>query len=218
MFSRQVYTSILLSCLICTTGLTIEVEKCLQFRVIDPVAGLSYEKFGLTAVTTGWVLKTTSSTNGLDHHFFQHTWQVTDKREQNQFTAQLLQTGKILLYGLFKGKKLEKEYQIDDAPWLQYPEVSLAEFIAAGEKQQLFWIISLHDLKIFKFKATKQGQERLIIDNQTVDCLKVRIQPTGLFSIFWHATYWFRLTDGSCLRYQASHGPPGTAVTTKERL
>lgn len=175
------------------------------------------EEINLTKNSSGWNLETNASNNGLDGQYYQTSWEVIDKKVQNQFMARR-QGNTIVLQGVFKGKSVKKEYKIDNHSWFQYPEISLHAFLRTGEQRQLFWIISLADLNIYQFEGVKQGQEQIKVIDKIIDCVRVRIQPTGLFGAFWHADYWFRLSDKSYMRYEARHGDPATPLTIKERL
>jgi len=42
---------------------------------------------------------------------------------------------------------------------------------------------------------------------------KVTLSRQGILAAFWQANFWFRESDRIFIRYQGTHGPPGTSET-----
>ena len=56
-------------------------------------------------------------------------------------------------------------------------------------------------MKGTKFKAEKQGEQRIIIDNKQMDTIYINISMTGFKSVLWTGHYWFKKDSGIFMRY-----------------
>ena len=138
------------------------------------------------------------------------TWRM--EKEDVRIWAQR-RGNELYVRGREAGEPIEKVFSLDSAPWFQPLSYSLRRFLATDEQKQVFWMIRLDKLKPMKFQAVREGVEEIATTGSKCKAVKIKISPTGLFSCFWHAYYWFRQEDGLFLRYEGTHGPPGTPKT-----
>lgn len=109
---------------------------------------------------------------------------------------------------------------IDDLPWYQTP-FGLVDFILSDARKTKFFMatVSEHADKdddpgaMLKMVATKEAVETLTIADQAVDTHRVTITLSGLKSLFWKITYWYRCDDGLVVKYADTRGGPGTPTT-----
>jgi len=120
----------------------------------------------------------------------------------------------LVMRGLFAGEVINKEVQIDAAPWYQALSVSLRQFIDPGQKSIQFWTIRSDTLEVHRLQVTRQKTTLLEVGSDSVATIQLKIQPTGWRAPFWNANYWLREKDGVFIRYQGRSGPPGAPVTS----
>lgn len=120
----------------------------------------------------------------------------------------------LVIRGLFAGEVINKEVQIDAAPWYQALSVSLRQFIDPGQKSIQFWTIRSDTLEVHRLQVTRQKTTLLEVSSDSVATIQLKIQPTGWRAPFWSANYWLREKDGVFIRYQGRNGAPGTPLTS----
>lgn len=185
---------------------------------------LTSEQFA--AAPTGYAVKvTTDGGEGgpqtqsfeLDAAFLSNSWHRRNPRERTDFTA--VRSGSVVrLTGLFKGKRVDREYKIDTRPWKQCFPVDLQEWAVSPEPSLTFWAINPVNLGMNLFCATKKETGTIVIGGKPVEAVHVRVSPVGPASFVWHSDVWFRKADGRYLRYQGVNGLPGTPLTVVELL
>ncbi|MBI4793393.1 MAG: hypothetical protein HY789_11880 [Deltaproteobacteria bacterium] len=140
-----------------------------------------------------------------------HTWRM--QKEDAEVSAQRREN-ELHIRGTFAGEPIDEIFLLDEFPWFQPLSYSLRNFLLTGAaEKQVFWMIRPDKLKPQKFQASKQGVEAITIGTDSYQAVKIKICPTGVLAGFWHAYYWFRPEDGLFLRYEGTHGPPGTPKT-----
>jgi hypothetical protein len=109
---------------------------------------------------------------------------------------------------------------IDELPWYQTP-FGLVDFILSDTRKIKFYMatVSEHADKdddpgaMLKMVATKDDTETLTMAGQSVETYRVTITLSGLKSLFWKITYWYRCSDGLVVKYTDTRGGPGTPTT-----
>lgn len=147
------------------------------------------------------------------------SWHYENPKEKTKVTANR-RGNKIFLSGLHKGEKINKTFKINELSWNQSFNIGLEKFAVSTEKSKKFWAIGTSgtgDMKISKFSVKKKGVERITLKGKEVEAVHVKISLSGLLSIFWSGSYWYRKTDGKFLRYKGKGGP-GTSVTIMELI
>ncbi len=114
------------------------------------------------------------------------------------------------------GNEYNKKVAIDKRPWYQPLSFSLGSFLNSSEEKTSFWVIRADKIEVIALTAEKLGVEDITFDGVSVPAQKVEIRADGFYSKFWHATYWYRKSDNLFLRYQSTHGLPGTDETIVE--
>ncbi len=120
----------------------------------------------------------------------------------------------LVMQGAFAGQIINKEVQIDAAPWYQALSVSLRQFTSHDTETIHFWSIRSDTLDVHRLQVTRQKNTVIDIGNDSVPTIQLKIQPTGWRAPFWSANYWLRENDGVFVRYQGSSGPPGAPETS----
>lgn len=124
----------------------------------------------------------------------------------------------IILKGKSDRKDIDKIIKIDESPWKQSMSYSLSEFALGDNEKIEYWIVRLDEFKGEKMQAEKDGTDRITINGNEYDAVKVKISATGLRSAFWHGYYWYRASDGLFLKYEGLNGLPGSTKTIIEFL
>jgi hypothetical protein len=118
--------------------------------------------------------------------------------------------------GIRFGKEYSKTVTIDERPWYQPLSFSLGNFLDSTASKTSFWVIRADKIEVVALTAEKIGVEDVVLDDVAVPAQKIEIRADGFYSKFWHATYWYRKSDNLFLRYQSTHGLPGSAETIVE--
>jgi len=109
---------------------------------------------------------------------------------------------------------------VNDLPWHQTP-FTLAEFIKSGDSKLKFLTATVSDLaddgdkpgSMLTMVAKNHGLEKVDLDGRSVSADRVTITLSGIKSLFWKITYWYRPVDGVVLMYKEARGGPGTPDT-----
>ncbi len=134
-------------------------------------------------------------------------WEYTDSRDQSAFKAKR-DKGEILVRGTSQGQPVNKALTVGDAIWLQNSEFGLQEFLKTDDKNKDFIVITPEDLSVNKFRATREAGEEISWEGNKIRVVKLKARLRGFLSIFWQATYWYRMPEMTFLRYKAE-GLPG---------
>lgn len=141
------------------------------------------------------------------------SWKIQNPDSQTELTVE--RTGNTLvMQGTFAGEVINKEVQIDAAPWYQALSVSLRQFTDHEKETIQFWSIRSDTLDVHRLQVTRQQSTLIEIGNDLVPTIQLKIQPTGWRAPFWSANYWLRENDGVFIRYQGRSGPPGVPDTS----
>lgn len=140
-------------------------------------------------------------------------WNLTNPADDTSVEAHR-EGNQIILSGRFRGAPLEKQKDIDDAPWFQSLSTSLRGFLSSCQTSTVFWTIRPDKLTVHKVRATQKGMETLNLGEQKFETIKVEIRLAGIASLFGRAHYWFRANDLLLLQYRGPGGLPGIPATT----
>lgn len=140
------------------------------------------------------------------------SWKIRDSDSLTDLTVER-RGNSLVMQGTFKGEILSKEEPIDEAPWYQALSVSLRQFVELEQESVHFWTIRADNLEVHQLRASRQKNTSIMVGNDSVATIQLKIQPTGWRAPFWSANYWLREKDGVFLRYQGRSGPPGAPTT-----
>lgn len=152
-----------------------------------------------------------TTTNDLQLNALQ--WQYNNSLQNTNILAKRNKNS-IQITGTFKGKPINTQVRIDDDPWYQPMSISLSNFTKAPKKVITFWTLNPLNLSPYKIKALNYGVETIKTGGKEIRAYKIKVVLTGFRSMFWHAFYWFRETDGTLVLYNGVDGPPNTPTTT----
>jgi hypothetical protein len=173
--------------------------------------------YAVKVTTDGHTLGLQTQSFELDSSLLSNSWQRRNPRERTDFLA--VRSGNtIRVTGLFKGKRVEREYKIDARPWKQCFPVDLQDWAVSSEPSLSFWAINPVSLGMNLFSAVKKGTGVIMVNGKMVEAVHVRVSPAGLAGALWHSDVWFRRSDGRYLRYEGVNGLPGTPLTVVELL
>lgn len=188
---------------------------------------LIVHRFLIEKTSSGYSIDLQSEKNGLkikqkyevDKNLATISWNYEEPHKKTNVTAKR-KGNRIYLSGMDRGKPIEKTFKIDELPWNQTFNIGLEHFALAPEKSMKFWSIGTSgpgNMKITTFKVKKKKTETITVNGKAVEALHMRMSLTGLLSIFWSGSYWYRKSDGRFVRYKGKGGP-GTGVAIMELI
>ena len=145
------------------------------------------------------------------------SWSMYDPQARTDIRV-ARKEGQLLFSGVFKGKEIERAFAVDELPWYQALSLSLRPFAHGPVERMEFWSIRPDTLDVHRLQVRREGEETLKLHGESVASIKLKIQLTGMKSIFWSCYYWLRKSDGLFVRYEGPSGPPGWPLTTVELL
>lgn len=111
------------------------------------------------------------------------------------------------------GEREQKSIDIDDDSWMQQLSYGLRRFIRAGGNKKYFHIINPLNGKNYECKAVNEGQKTITVHGESRKVNAVTVSPTGFYSLFWDAEYFFDPMTLVLVKCNSVNGPPGTALT-----
>ncbi|RPJ03915.1 MAG: hypothetical protein EHM28_14400 [Spirochaetaceae bacterium] len=158
-----------------------------------------------------------TSTYYTDLDFNMNAWHFIHETNGSDFWAHRNGT-KIVLTGTFQNKPVNREYTVSNGRWYQCLDLSLSKYAASSDKEHIFWVIRPTDLEYLEMIATKDGEEFVKVNGDTVWAVRLKVTVTGISGAFWSSSYWYRKSDMNYVRYEAYHGGLGTPLTVFELL
>lgn len=134
-------------------------------------------------------------------------WEYRHDGENTGFKAER-RADEILIRGTSNGQPLNKSLDVGQETWLQNSEFGLLGFLTANEKSKDFIVIAPEDLSIKKLRVTQPVTEEIAWNDRKISAVKLTARLRGFLSLIWQATYWYRSTEKTFLRYKAA-GLPG---------
>lgn len=227
--NKNPFTNSLLpvSLTLCLIVLPVQMTSASREQTIPAGPFTYHERTGDTVTPFSWRAETQEKTivvtvkekdtffrNFCDSDGATHRWRM---KVDGKHDITAVRSGNTLLVeGIRSGKKHREKIAIDERPWYQPLSFSLAGFLDSHQEKTSFWVIRADKIEAVSLNARKMGEEAITINGSTVDTRKVEIRPTGFYSSFWSATYWYRKSDNLFLRYRSVHGLPGTDETVVE--
>lgn len=121
--------------------------------------------------------------------------------------------------GTLKGRPVARTLRIDDRPWYETVEVSLTPLALSGSKKPLlFWILHPWEATAYLMTGNLEPAQTVMVNDQAVQTVPVRVRPFGILGLFWSTLYWYRSADGLFVRYEGVRGLPGTPPTVVELI
>lgn len=117
------------------------------------------------------------------------------------------------LLGTVDGKEIRQEIPLDQRPWFQPLSFSLRTLAGSTKTAMEFWAIRPDTYEVVELTAEKKGCKTVEQETWTDDVCEVQVSKSGWMSSLWHASYWFRKSDGLFVEYRSVHGIPGTPET-----
>jgi len=147
-----------------------------------------------------------------------NTYAWNFEKESNT-SIRVTREGNLLkISGIFSGNRIDTTEIIDDRPWYQPLSFSLRSFLDTSETRTSFWTIRSDTLEVVAMQAKKGNLDEITVAGKKVLARKVTLSRQGILAAFWQANFWFRESDRIFLRYQGTHGPPGTSETVVHLL
>lgn len=153
----------------------------------------------------------------MNNDFSTQSWVIEDPSTTTNMTV-LRNNNELIMDGIFKGEKVERTIKVDSSPWYQALSLSLRQFVDQNRNHIQFWSIRPDNLDVHRLQVNREAEETRIIEGTLTEVIKLKIQLTGLKSVFWSCYYWLRKSDGLFVRYEGPSGPPGWPLTTVELL
>ncbi len=144
-------------------------------------------------------------------------WQFKDT-DNNQDILAERQGDELKITGVRYGEVYENTVELDERPWYQPLSYSLRNFLHSEEESMSFWTIRADTVEARTLQVKKIGEEEIQVNGTTIIAQRVEVRAEGIFSHFWHGTYWYRKSDKLFLMYRSIHGSPGTPETVVELM
>jgi hypothetical protein len=125
--------------------------------------------------------------------------------------------GEIRFHGRIAGETIHSSKEIKDHPWFG-SVLLLKEFVLSGEKEILFYVTKPEEEKAVLIKAIHEGIEKVTVDSNQVEAVKVKFTVPDIRGLFWKSYYWYRAEDGILVKTEETRGPPGTPKARVELL
>jgi hypothetical protein len=156
-----------------------------------------------------WVIeedgKVTKEDYTLDEDFGTLRFRVVNVDEKTDYIGERKERS-VFIRGQFKGAKIERTMEIDERPFYYNPKVGLTAFVRSGEKQGMFWGFQNKELQVYPMKASNEGPDRISVNGEDVEAVKVYWTVDDFRSVFFKRTYWFRGSDGLYLKQKTDGG------------
>ncbi|NGX34179.1 MAG: hypothetical protein K1060chlam1_00529 [Candidatus Anoxychlamydiales bacterium] len=119
---------------------------------------------------------------------------------------------KLTLIGKARGRRIKRQYTLPDR-WIQDFTFGLRPFLNSKRQRYSFVILNPNDFTTNELIASKEGIEKIKINNSTYKAQRVNVTLSGFKSMFWKADVWYDLHTFDLLKYKANEGP-GTPMST----
>lgn len=130
-------------------------------------------------------------------------WHYTEKAA-NTTLATHKDGNTLHLEGVFRNKEVHKTYDLSDKLWMQMGEFALSTFALSSHQEIHYFAIGTANnrgaLELSEFTSTKVGDESLIIDGITYDCIKVHTVITK-YAFIWTGISWYEKSSGKLIQY-----------------
>lgn len=188
---------------------------------------LIVHRFFIEKTSSGYSIDLQSEKNGLrinqkyevEKNLATLSWNYEESHKKTKVTA-TRKGNRIYLSGMARGKPINKVFKINELHWNQTFNIGLEHFALAPEKSMKFWSIGTSgpgNMKITTFKVKKKKIETITVNGKALEAVHMRMSLTGILSIFWSGSYWYRKSDGRFVRYKGKSGP-GTGVAIMELI
>ncbi|NGX29314.1 MAG: hypothetical protein K940chlam4_00145 [Candidatus Anoxychlamydiales bacterium] len=124
----------------------------------------------------------------------------------------IIEKRKLSLKGRAFGRKIKREYVLSDR-WIQDFTFGLRPFLDSKRQKYSFVILSPNDFSTNELIASKEGIEKIKINDTTYNAQRVMITLPGFKAMFWRADAWYDLDTFDLIKYRANKGP-GTPMST----
>jgi hypothetical protein len=101
----------------------------------------------------------------------------------------------IQVTGTLKGKDVKKVLVLKNKVWLQSFTTAAMYFMTKDFRALTFSIIRQDTIELIDFEITRKKIEAIDIQGASVQTQKLRLNPTGIGSLFWSMDSWLRLSD-----------------------
>jgi len=136
--------------------------------------------------------------------------QFQSAKEDSDYTFSL-DKKKLFLKGKAFGRKINREYTLINR-WVQDFTFGLRPFLDSKSHKYSFVILSPNDFTTNELIASKEGIEKIKVNNTTYNTQRIKITLPGFKSMFWKADAWYDLKTFDLIKYRANKGP-GTPVS-----
>ena len=150
-----------------------------------------------------------------DEEFSATSWSMTDTVADCSLIA--VRRGHMLsIAGSCRGDVVNKDIELDDAPWFQASSLSLSRFVRSRQEEVVFWTLRPGSFAAVKLRAVKVGRQAIVIAGHAIDTVKLQLRAVGWRAPFWKSFYWFRAGDGAFVKFEgpADASGSGTVVIT----
>ncbi len=173
----------------------------------------------LTPTASGYRLEMKSDFNGMHTVMMlnknRHTLSAKIRQKKPHRDLTLIRRGNFLeIKGILNGQKIDKKEKLGKQPWLHAFAASLTPFVMSGRKKTRWQSLRPDTMKPYEFEAARQGVVSITVNGKNVQAVKLKINLTGFYSMFWSSHFYFRKSDGIFVK-EAGKGPKGHSYVTE---
>ncbi|MBI4979060.1 MAG: hypothetical protein HZC28_16390 [Spirochaetes bacterium] len=145
-------------------------------------------------------------------------WRVANKVRNTDLRI-TVEKNTAVVTGTFRGTNITRSAVMK--PGIPYfASFDLAgKYLLASKKESMdFLILRFGDFEFFEMTIKNMGNESITVGGKSIRAVHVRVTPSGMLAMFWHADYWFRPSDNEYVKFIGSQGPPGTPESIIELI
>ena len=114
------------------------------------------------------------------------SWRFVNPQKQTDVTVTRKGT-ELIICGISKGKQINRSQVIDNLPWFQALELSLAPYCGSAGSGAEFWLVRPTDFTVFRMKLQRSDKAAAIASVNGA-AFELRMSPSGIPERLWKAT------------------------------
>jgi hypothetical protein len=140
-----------------------------------------------------------------DSSFSTLKWHYVDSVANSNFWV--VRKGSVLeCQGMLEGQKISITHDIGNQLWYQFHGFAFSAFVRSGDKKRTFISLRPSTLTAHELSIKRKKLSSIKLNDHRYDAVVLKIKLSGLLSLFWSGTYYFRCSDALFLKYSGYNG------------
>lgn len=140
-----------------------------------------------------------------DSRFSTLKWHYVDSLAGSDFWV-IRKGARLECQGILEGNKTNTTHHIGDQLWYQFHGFALSAFVHSGDQKRKFISLRPSTLTPHKLCINRKELSTVNLNGNQYEAVVVKIKLSGLLSLFWSGTYYFRVADALFLKYSGYNG------------